>query len=86
MNSPPHRSARLSEWIDVFGAGYAHNPNSKWKHYWTVNFSLSLKEEPAVGGKLNACQFISQGEEDGVLLTIYMHSPCEQLTTFLEDE
>lgn len=86
MNSPPHHSAILSEWIDVFGAGYAHNTNSKWKHYWTVNFSMSLEEESANLGSLNTCRYISQGEEGGVMLTAYTSSPCENLASYLETE
>jgi uncharacterized protein YkwD len=38
MNSPPHRALILSERATDLGVGYAHRPDGRWTHYWTVNF------------------------------------------------
>ena len=79
MNSPPHKSIILEEWFNIFGAGYANNPNSKWKHYWTVDFSLKRTEESSISERLFACEYIFQGEDGGILLKVYSEHPCDLL-------
>lgn len=38
MNSPPHRKNILDCSFTELGVGYAYEPNSEWKHYWTQMF------------------------------------------------
>lgn len=79
MNSPPHKSIILKEWYDVFGAGYVNKPNSKWKHYWTVDFSLRRTEDNSNPERLFACKYISEDDEGGILLKVISEEPCDLL-------
>jgi uncharacterized protein YkwD len=38
LNSPGHRAILLDPIYTDFGVGYAYNPSSTYKHYWTVDF------------------------------------------------
>lgn len=38
MNSPVHRANILNPRFTEFGVGYAYDPDSCCKHFWTVNF------------------------------------------------
>lgn len=41
MGSPGHCLNIMSPEFKVMGVGYAHNPESDYKHYWTQNFAAS---------------------------------------------
>jgi len=77
MNSPPHRSIILSSSFTDFGVGYARNPNSDWRHYWTVNFGRRTIQSAAMPQELYVCTFTSQGQFGGSSLIVYSSEPCQ---------
>lgn len=76
MNSPVHRGIILSSDFDDVGAGYAYNPASSYRHYWTVNFGRRAAGiEPE--GPLYRCTFELAGPEGGSRIELTSPRPCE---------
>ena len=78
MNSPGHRSIILSDVYAEFGAGYAYNSSSKYKHYWTVDFGLRAEEFNSNAERFYLCEYYLQDEAGESWLKLYSAYPCEQ--------
>lgn len=84
MGSPGHADIILSNEYTEFGAAYAYNKNSTYKHYYTVDFALrdttaTLNVGP---GDYNSCSFSIKDESGESWLNLYSLWPCEK---FLSD-
>jgi uncharacterized protein YkwD len=77
LNSPPHKAIILSNNFADFGAGYAYNPNSQWRHYWTVNFGARASLAAGSVDYPYACTFVVQNELGGSSLLVHSRTPCE---------
>jgi uncharacterized protein YkwD len=77
MNSPPHKAIILSNNFTDFGAGYAYNANSQWRHYWTVNFGARATLATTSADYFYTCAFVVQNELGGSSLLIHSRIPCE---------
>ena len=89
MNSPGHSSIILSEKFTEFGAGYAYNSSSKFKHYWTVDFGLRTEEYNLTAERYYSCTYYLGDENGESWLSLYSVWPCEmgaQVPTGLNEQ
>jgi uncharacterized protein YkwD len=76
MNSPPHRALILSSRATDYGVGYAHKPESQWKHYWTVDFGQRSAQGATSVAPRYVCTYTAQGADGGSRLTVHRTEPC----------
>lgn len=75
INHPPHRTVILSDAYTDFGISYVPNPDSEWKHYWTVDFGTRAPAA-AQGETLHTCIGSAVGPQGGSRAIIYSTEPC----------
>jgi uncharacterized protein YkwD len=78
MNSDPHRYLILSSTFVDFGAGYAYNPASTYKHYWTVNFGRPVSSSAMGAATGHLCAYRLEGGQGGSSLMLYGPEPCPE--------
>ena len=76
MEGPGHRSIILDGELAEFGAGYAYNRSSKYKHYWTVDFGLLASESMTATGGYHTCSYHLEGGGGEMLVRLYTREPC----------
>ncbi len=78
MKSPGHTSIILSDMYTEFGAGYAYNSSSYYKHYFTVDFGLRATEYESNAERFYSCEYYLQDEAGESWLKLYIAYPCAQ--------
>jgi len=84
MSSPSHADIILSNEYTEFGAAYAYNKNSKYKHYYTVDFALRDTALNIVPRDYYSCSYSIKDESGESWLNLYSIWPCEDLLSGLE--
>jgi hypothetical protein len=80
MNSEEgHPEIILDGALEDFGAGYAYNGSSKYKHYWTVDFGLLANEYLAASADFHTCSFHVVDDDGEIWLNLYSIKPCPQV-------
>jgi uncharacterized protein YkwD len=77
MKSPGHTSIILSDVYTEFGAGYAYNSSSNYKHYFTVVFGLGYR---STTDEYYSCTYYMGDENGESWLSIYSDTPCGNVT------
>lgn len=77
MNSPPHRALILSTVLQDFGAGYIRDVDSRWGHYWTVNFGRRAAGQATNIEALYRCIYTIEGAFGGSSLMLLSAEPCK---------
>ncbi|MFL7891131.1 MAG: CAP domain-containing protein [Anaerolineales bacterium] len=77
MESPGHKAVILDPILEEFGAGYAYNSSSKFKHYWTVDFGLSANSLLMTSGDFHACSYQLVDEGGEIWVNLYTRAACE---------
>lgn len=80
MKSPGHTSIILSDVYTEFGAGYAYNSSSYYKHYFTVDFGLRATEYRTITDGYYSCTYYMGDENGESWLSIYSVTPCGNVT------
>lgn len=80
MNSSAHMNIILSEMFTEFGAGYAYNSSSYYKHYFTVDFGLRATEYRSTTDGYYSCTYYMGDENGESWLSIYSVTPCGNVT------
>lgn len=75
-NSPGHKAIMLSSRYEDFGVGYAWNPNSTYRHYWTVVFGKRATQF-IESSEMYVCEFSSSGERGVISLVLHSLEPCQ---------
>jgi len=73
-----HREAILDDTLADFGAGYAYNGSSEYKHFWTVDFGLLENEYNAASAEFRLCNFHVIDDEGEIWANLYSKEPCDQ--------
>ncbi len=76
MDSPGHRGVILDSELAEFGAGYAYNGSSKYKHYWTVDFGLLAGDNMTAWGGYHACSYHLKDGSGEIWVRLYTNQPC----------
>jgi uncharacterized protein YkwD len=77
MDSAGHRTVILTSYYTEFGAGYAVNPDSPYRRYWTVNFSLPHNPGAPVTAAMYLCTYTLAEEGRISMLRILSPDPCD---------
>jgi len=77
MDSPGHKAVILDPFLEEFGAGYAFNSSSKFKHYWTVDFGLPVNSALVASGDFHACSYHLVDEGGELWVSLYTRAACE---------
>lgn len=80
MDSMDHRDIILEPDLADFGAGYAYNRSSDYKHYWTVDFGLLASGQMAASGDVHTCSYHTKDGGGEIWVRLYTSQPCD-LTT-----
>ena len=78
MGSPGHRDIILSNEYAEFGAAYAYNKNSTYKHYYTVDFALRDTELRVTSRDYYFCSYSIKDERGESWINLYSIWPCDQ--------
>ena len=79
MNSPDHKDVILSNLFTEFGAAYAYNKNSEYKHYYTVDFGLRGTVLNVAPREYYFCSYSRKDESGEIWLNLYSVWPCDQV-------
>jgi len=85
MNSPPHRNVILSDNFNDFGAGYAYNSDSKYRHYWTVDFGSRIANLSSTPEEYYFCRYFVKDESGESLLSLYSIWSCDKTLQMYTD-
>lgn len=77
MGSPGHRGVILDGKLEDFGAGYAYNRKSEYKHYWTVDFGVLTNDHLAASGDYRTCSYHLKERGGEIWVRLYTNQPCE---------
>jgi uncharacterized protein YkwD len=77
MVSPGHKSIILDPTFADFGAGYAYNASSRYKHYWTVDFGLQAVDPLIAPGAFQECSYHLRDEAGEMWVSLYTTQPCD---------
>jgi uncharacterized protein YkwD len=77
MKSPGHKSVILDPTFADFGAGYAYNASSRYKHYWTVDFGLLAVDPLIAPGAFQECSYHLRDEAGEMWVSLYTSQPCD---------
>jgi len=78
MNSQKgHREVILDGEFAEFGAGYAYNRSSDYKHFWTVDFGLLASDSTIASGEYHLCTYHLQDEGGEIWVRLYTSQPCD---------
>ena len=77
MSSPGHKAVILDPILEEFGAGYAYNSSSKFKHYWTVDFGLSVNSMLMTSGDFHTCSYQLADGGGEIRVNLYTRAACE---------
>ncbi len=78
MKSSAHMNIILSEMFTEFGAGYAYNSSSYYKHYFTVDFGLRATVFNSNPERFYLCEYYLQDKAGESRLKLYSAYPCAQ--------
>jgi len=78
INSPAHSALILDPSYDDIGPGYAFNPDSTWRHYWSVVFARRAgpREELEAATAVFTCTWETGSARSGARLTWAQAEPC----------
>jgi hypothetical protein len=77
MDSAGHRGVILDGNLEDFGAGYAYNRKSAYKHYWTVDFGVLMNDHLAASGDYHTCSYHVKERGGEIWVRLYTSQPCE---------
>ena len=77
MDSAGHRGVILDGQFEDFGAGYAYNRKSEYRHYWTVDFGVMMNDHLAASGDYRTCSYHVKEKGGEIWVRLYTNQPCE---------
>jgi len=79
MDSPGHKGIILDPGLVDFGAGYAYNASSKYKHYWTVDFGLLAEGSFSAPVAFHECSYYLEDDTGEIWVNLYTSQSCDLL-------
>lgn len=76
MASTEYRDILLNAKYDEFGAGYAYNGSSQYKHYWTVDFGMPADSVVGTNTDLHLCSYTVEVEGGELWISLNKTGPC----------
>ena len=87
MGNQVYKDYILSNDFTEFGAAYAYNKNTNYKHYYTVDLGLRDVPVSTTQKEYYICNYSEEDEVGAIWLNLYSVSPCDELLSgFRGDE
>lgn len=83
MESPSHKEIILSELFTEFGAGYVYKRDSKYSHYYTVDFGVRDTTFATIRTNYFTCHYSTTDDRGEIWLNLYSIRPCDELFSSL---
>lgn len=77
MAAPDYRDMILDAKYEDFGAGYAYNRSSEFKHYWTVDLGLPADKVVSPKTDLRLCKYRVEVEGGELWISLTKTGPCD---------